>query len=300
MVEKHMLSKYANLVNPEVQYVGGLFPKGRLSLVVAEGSVGKTELLLQASLSVTESRQFIPFLNNYTTADEQVMLIETENRKYDMVSRLLNLNVDLDKYYFPKGINETINFSNSADLLIIKEQLKDFKTGLIIVDSLLGLNIGLDENKEEASKALTYLAQLAEEYQVAVVCTQYLNKTVITNKIKPGNIRGHSSIPQLAQLIWAIDKQDAYVRRLYQVKNNLQNTDNSTYLYLLKDKYIDFIIPKEDETAERKTVKDVRNKIYAQYINESDKEIAVRLHRLEPDQQLNNLVNWVRRRRQKQ
>ena len=290
------LSEYVNDMDNDTQYIGGLFPKGKLSMIVAEGGIGKTELMLHASLGVTAGKSLLPG-NHYVTDQGYVMLIETESRKRDWIRRLVNLEANMSRYYIPKTINDTINGNNKEDIKAIYSDIEARPPELIIVDSLLGFNMGVDENTVAVGPGMCVLADIAEQFNIAVVCTHYLNKTLVNKRISVNNIRGHSTYNQLPQLIWALEKEDTLLRKLYQIKNNLNNLDTTVHKFTVKNNQIVFadIAEQQIETG----TKGVRNKIYADNITKSDKQIALLIQQKEPNQTIYNLINWVKRKRKK-
>lgn len=84
----------------------------------------------------------------------------------------------------------------------------------------------------------------------------------------------------------------------YSLTGDLLNFIKPHLLVQVSKTILDTPLLSESQTK-FKTTKSKRNKVYTDNIYKSDKEIALAIHKLEPDQQLYNLINWVRRKRGK-
>lgn len=290
------MNKYSELEKEEIIYIGGMFPVGRLSCLVGNGGVGKSFTLMLASLSVTDKRLFLPKDDYPLYDDKEVLVIDTENRSRSFYDRLILTEGDTSKYYVPKDFNESVVSTDTKDLDLIEELAKDEKTIMIIIDSLAGFNAGIEENSIESMISVKWLGHIAKKYNKAIVITHFLNKSEISGKINTENIRGHSSIQQFIELIWAIDKEKGSekIKRLYQIKNNIEELDDTIYTFKLTEAEAHFItdIPSNELTGKQKRIK-----LYDENILKSDKEIATIIIEQEPTQQLNNILNWIKRRR---
>lgn len=293
------MTTFRELTRTETYYVGGMFPVGYLSCLVGDGGVGKSFVMMLASMSITSGRRFLPTELEYPLYnDREVMVIDTENRARSFWERLTHLGGDDSKYYTPKNVLDTVAFTDANDILLIEQLAEDDKTDLIIVDSLAGFNPGVEENTTTASLPVKWLGHLAKKHNKAIVITHFLNKQDRPDRISTDNMRGSSGIQQFCELIWAIDKikDSDTVRRIYQIKNNITEIDRTVYTAKLVDGNFEFI---EDIEANELTGKQRRIKIFEDNIDSSDEMIAMLLLQEEPTQQYHNLLNWVRRRRNK-
>jgi RecA-family ATPase len=292
-----MIKDYSEMPVLPTQYVAGMFPIGKVSALIGNGGVGKSFSLLLASMSVTSGYTFLPREDYPIWDDKKVMLIETENRSRTFYDRLVLAGATIENYYVPTDcLTNTICFSDDKDRTSIEEEIQDPETVMVIVDSLAGFNGGIDENTVAASASIKWLGNLAQKYHKAVVISHFLNKTEIASKITTENMRGHSSCQQYIELIWAIDKEKGSekVKRLYQIKNNVSELDDTVYKFKLTNASAEFL--NEPSAAELKG-KALRIKIYESNIQKSDKEIAELIHATEPDSIIYNLIAWVKRRR---
>lgn len=291
------VSVFADMPEQPIEYIGGMFPRGKVSALVANGGVGKSWCVLLASLSVTSGFRFLPREDYPVWDDKKVMLIETENRAKTFYDRLVLAKANIDNYYFPTDcVTNCISYFDKRDRESIEQEIQDPDTVMVIVDSLAGFNGGIDENTISASESIKWLGGLAQKYNKAIVITHFLNKTEINGRITTENMRGHSSCQQYMELIWAIDKErgSEKVKRLYQIKNNITELDDTIYKFRLTDASAEFL---NEPNATDLHGKEKRIKIYEDNIAKSDKEIAELIHKEEPESIIYNLVAWVKRRR---
>jgi RecA-family ATPase len=294
---KSIMVKYTELPREETIYIGGMFPVGKVSAVVANGGVGKSWCVLLASLSITKGVRFLPNEEYPVWNDKDVMVIDTENRAKTFCERVILAGGSLERYYVPgEDICSAITYFDKRDKESIEEEIQDPNTMMVIVDSLAGFNGGIDENTVAASESIKWLGRLAQKYNKAVVLTHFLNKSEVTNRINTENMRGHSSCQQYMELIWAIDKDKGSekIKRLYQIKNNITEIDDTVYRFKLTEASAEFLVT---PTAEETSLKEKRAKIFEANIDKSDKEIAELILIEEPTSYLHNLVAWVKRRR---
>jgi len=167
-----ILSNYSdNIENPT--YVGGLFPKGYLSAVVGESSIGKSLLVLTATMP--GKKHFYPInplkINNY----HQVLLIETESKLPRYVKYLNKLQADLNCYYTPySNTNYLCNFNDEQDRQQIISSIKSIQPEVLIVDSITAFCEG-----EIIPYSLQWLSRLASKYNIAVAITNLLDREIL-------------------------------------------------------------------------------------------------------------------------
>jgi len=280
-------------------YVGGMFPVGKVSALVGNGGVGKSFSVLLASLSITNGQRFLPKDDYPVFDDKDVMVIDTENRAFSFCERVELAGGNLERYYVPaESLCSNISYFDKRDKESIEEEIQDENTLMVIVDSLAGFNGGIDENSIAASESIKWLGSLAQKYNKAIVITHFLNKSEITGRITTENMRGHSSCQQYMELIWAIDKEKGSekIKRLYQIKNNITELDETVYKFKLTDASAEFIL---DSNTNETDTKANRIKIYEENVNKSEREIATLIQATEPESYLHNLIAWVKRYKNK-
>lgn len=298
------LSVLDNMPDLSSEYVGGLFPVGKLSALVGDGGIGKSWSLVGSSLSVTSSKAFLPTSDfEYPISnDYKTLVCETEGRVASYHKRIKLLGGDTSKYYTPKSISEIPIFQNSDDRVCVTNFLsQNTDTRFMIVDSLSAFNL-VDENSCEVLQCLSWLVEVAVRYQIAVVFSQLVNKKELdNNRLAKKNIRGFNGIPQMAEVIWAIDESpyNVKVKRLYQIKNNAEEQITEDFYYKLEQGSITWLEKEIGLSAFQAKKTNTINKLEQRFqIFEANKElktgeIAALLLEQEPDSNLNSLRQWV-------
>ena len=140
--------------------------------------------------------------------------------------------------------------------------------------------------------------EIAERYNAAVVFTQLSNKSETKDgRLTIKSVRGFSGIHQFPEIIWAIDtsdKSDNRKKRLYQVKNNIDQKDNNDYVFILNESKITFT---GEQIENQKTKIDKRLEILRLNPDKTGIEIVKLIRENEPESILNTINTWVIRRR---
>jgi predicted ATP-dependent serine protease len=272
----------------KVEYIGGMFPRGRLSSLVGAGEAGKSFTLIAAAMSISNSKIFLPTNNYIPTNNEGILLIETEGRMSLYAERLKDLGANLNNFTVPVSYDHVCRYSNQIDRKNIEEALEVDKHKLVILDSFSFFS-NVDENTYQVMDCLNWLVDLAVKYNTAVVFTQLVNKsTTNSGKITANSMRGFSGLNQLPQVIWALESIDKQHKRLYQVKNNSKGKDDE-YIIEISDNDVQVV-----ETRKRTTRWDV----YQENKTLPAKKLLELLQENEPDTDKQALNMWIRRQKQ--
>lgn len=276
-----------------VEYIGGLFPKGKLSALVGESGKGKSWVLIAASLTITSNIPFLPTDNYTLKSTDKTLIIETEGRIKEYRKRIEELGGKVDNYLTPSHHSKILGFQNKEDIQLIENVINYDAIEYVIIDSFAGFS-SVDENSYQVLPCLKWLCEIALKYNVAVTFTQLANKGEqkkgrLTNK----SIRGFSGIHQFPELIWGLDvpkTSDDITKRLYQVKNNIEQKDVVDYVFKLDKSTITFT----DEIIEtQKNRMDKRREIRNLNMGKFPQEIAKLIQQVEPEAKLNSLTQWV-------
>lgn len=280
-----------------VDYIGGMFPKGKVSALIGESGKGKGWILPAAALAITASKEFLPTDNYELRNNGKVLIVDTEGRIKTYMERIEALGGRLEDFLIPAQASEILGF-NRSDRNTIEEVIEANQPELVIFDSFAGFS-EVDENSCEVVPCLKWFVQLAVEHGVAVVFTQLANKSELKDgRLTMKSIRGFSGIPQFPEIIWAIDtpdNSDDRKKRIYQIKNNIEQKDNEDYIFTLDQSVITFT---GERIETRKTKIGKRLEILRANPNMTDNEVAKLIrNELEPKAILNTLAQWVGRQR---
>ncbi|MGG6266278.1 AAA family ATPase [Leptolyngbya sp. AN03gr2] len=292
----HRLSDLV-LNDVSVDYVAGMFPRGKVSALIGESGKGKSWVLPAAALTITAGKEFLPTDNYDLKSDRKVLIVDTEGRITAYAGRIQALGGTLENFIVPALASRILGF-NSTDRKLIESVIEENQPDFVIFDSFAGFS-EVDENSYAVVPCLKWFIEIAAKYCVAVTFTQLANKSELKDgRLTMKSIRGFSGIPQFPEIIWAIDtpdNSDERKKRIYQIKNNIEQKDNDDYIFTLDQSVITFT---GEKIEDRKTKKAKRLEVLKANPNASDSEVAQLIREQhEPDAKLNSLAQWVRRER---
>lgn len=167
--------------------VRGVFSRGSVSLCFGKPGAKKTWLLLDAGVHVAAGLEWL----GRVVQQGPVLLIDEESGPRRMRRRLRRL---LDAHQLGRG--QPIHFSALAalnlasdpiDVVALDEQLGQLKPSLVVIDALIDVSGGADENAAgDMQRLMQALRALAEKHQCAIV--------LIHHSGKAGQYRGSSAI----------------------------------------------------------------------------------------------------------
>lgn len=275
-----------------IDYIAGMFPVGRLTMLIGDGSVGKSYICILASLTITSGKEFLPIDSYVITDKEKVLIIETESRIKLFCKRIIESGGNIDNYAVPGEAFYNLEFSSIEDRKIIEDCIKIDNPKLVIVDGFAGFS-SVDENTSAVMPCLKWLAYIAEKYNTAVVITHFINKGELQQgKLYSKSVRGFTGLFQYPQLIWAIDIPNVnkdIVKRLYQIKNNIEQKDKVDYIFKLDNNTAELL-----DNQEFKSKKDKRIELLNNNKNKDIKELVNLLIELEPNTKRDTLYRFVR------
>lgn len=273
-----------------LEYIGGMFPKGKLSMLVADTGKGKSYCLIGASLALTSGISFLPTQDYQVRFDGKVLVTETEGRisAYDERIRLSGGNIN--HYFTAQPPFEIAVFSVEKDKQRIERTIADQGIELWIVDSFSGFS-NVDENTCQVFPCLQWFVSIAQKYNVAVVVTHLVNKSEKESRYTTRSVRGFSGITQFPELIWALDDVGDTTKRLYQIKNNIRGLPSPEYRYTVDPDNPGFNWVTVGEAPKSKI--QVRKQLLADNPDLTPRELAVLLHKQEPQTTLESLYQWA-------
>jgi len=279
-----------------VQYISGMFPRGKLSALVGESGKGKGWVLPAAALTIAASKEFLLTDNYELRSDGRVLLVDTEGRLKTYSQRIIELGGKLENFIVPEKSSRILGF-NSVTQKLIEDVIEVDQPELVIFDSFAGFS-EVDENCYAVKPCLKWFVEIAERYNAAVVFTQLSNKSETKDgRLTIKSVRGFSGIHQFPEIIWAIDtpdKSDDRKKRLYQVKNNIDQKDNNDYVFILNESKITFT---GEQIENQKTKINKRLEILRLNPDKTGIEIVKLIRENEPESILNTINTWVIRRR---
>lgn len=287
--------KYLNLDKEPVDYIAGMFPKGKVSALIGESGKGKGWILPSAALTITDAKPFLPTEDYELKNTGKVLIVDTEGRIKTYAQRIVDLGGSLDNYFTPSNPLNVLGFQSKEDIQLIEKVIEIDKTEFVIFDSFAGFS-AVDENTCAVLPCLKWFVEIALKYNVAVTFTQLANKSELKDgRLTTKSMRGFSGIHQFPEIVWGIDTPDSNndkLKRLYQLKNNIEQKDIEDYVFVLDKSTITFT-DERIETQKSKIAK--RTEILEANADKKPAEIAKLIQEIEPNTSLNTLTQWVKR-----
>lgn len=220
-------------------------PKGLLTVMAADGGVGKTNVALHLAKCAIH-RQPAPDGAALATKSGNVIFVDGENFIRAINERVEVWGMNAGKLYIirrPKREMIDLTESRYQDELI--DACYDLRPDMVIVDSLSTISINGENNVEDLREVLNFLNDVAEAYDCAVVLIHHLRKQSQANIGRPvtmHDLRGSGHLSVIARSIIGlyINTHDPNgPRRMTILKTNL-----CKYPPPLSFRYVDSYNPK--------------------------------------------------------
>ena len=239
---------------------------GKVTMIAGDPGLGKSMLTCALAAHVTTGKCWP--VESHPCPQGEVILVGAEDALDDTVKpRLLAAGADPKKVTAFSMVYETDTegrstprpFSLKDDMHMLAEHLYQHRAcKLIVVDPISAfLGKGTDSNSNSEIRALLHpLSELAEKYQIAVICVSHLNKG-------GGNSATYRVMGSLAfvaaaraSFIVTRDPEDSDKRLFLAGKNNIGN-DSGGYSYTIKEteKEVPYIV--WDDEAENRDASEV-------------------------------------------
>lgn len=224
-LEYHSLSLIELRSRPEPEWIiEGLLPEGEFGVMYGKHSAGKTFLACDAALSIALGR---PFMGRAVKQGQIYYVAAEDNRGVGM--RLGSaadiggvLNAPIRTLVTPPVLRD----KDSQRALM--EELKRFSPlSVVFFDTLASVIPGADENSaKDMSEVIDFCKYISRKTKALVI--------VIHHETKTGGMRGSSSIPAAADVIWEVTNDpDLGIHQLTTEKVKNSNTGESFDFKLL-------------------------------------------------------------------
>jgi len=164
-----------------VEMVGGLCPRGYVSMIFSPPGTGKTWLTLKL---ITDLSSGGSILDGFTTSDPRNVLVFAG----EAGSRMMNLRAKLTGWGYSRDRVKIISLSKAvtSDIEIslsnregthnIKEAIDLFSPDLVIFDSLSSFYEGEENSAKEMKPALRFLSEQADTRNIAILLNHHSRK----------------------------------------------------------------------------------------------------------------------------
>jgi RecA/RadA recombinase len=192
--------------NNVAEVVSGILPKAGVCIVAGEPGTGKTWLVLALARDVATGK---PFLGKFAAEQGSVLVIDEESGKYRLQKRMQKLGVT-ENLPIAFSIMKVINLSDPSWEEPLREVIAQQKPELVVLDSLVRIHRGDENQSTEMAKLFATLTKFREEFGCAFVITHHLRKRVQQSKLNTleQRLRGSSDIAAYADTVLGLDRVD--------------------------------------------------------------------------------------------
>jgi hypothetical protein len=173
---------------PVEWYWSGRIPKGKLTMCDGDPDLGKSVVTMDIAARGSMGRDFP---DGSPCEAGNVLVVNVEDGVEDtIVPRLKAHGADLNRVFIlssiPDGNGRTRLLDVPRDLALLENKVLQRKAKLLIIDPVLTMLGGNANKDQDARKALTPIADMAERTVVAVVGVRHLNKSIGLKAIQRG------------------------------------------------------------------------------------------------------------------
>lgn len=200
-------------------------PRGMLSLLAAEPGVGKTNVALDIANRIIGG-QSAPDNSEFNVLTGNVIYVDAENFLNVIYSRARAWGMDMSKLYpFQPPQGEQLDLNSTDYQETLWDMCYDLQPDLVIIDSLSSVNLKGENNVEDLREVLSFLVDLSEGFNLALVLIHHLRKPKQgQSSITMHDLRGSGHLTAMARSILGLyiqsDDRNG-PRRLKVLKTNL-------------------------------------------------------------------------------
>lgn len=191
---------------PEVEWFWPHWiPKGMLTLLAAAPGVGKTNVALDLARRAIMGLP-APDKSRLQVYTGNVIYVDAENFLNVVYSRAVAWGMALKQFYpFQPEPGQMIDLASHDYQDDLKDMCYDLQPDLLIVDSLSSVNLKGENNIEDLREVLSFMVDLAEAFNLALVLIHHLRKPKQgQNTVTMHDLRGSGHLTAMARSILGV------------------------------------------------------------------------------------------------
>ena len=204
--------------------------KGTSTLITGEPDLGKSQITLSLTAVVTTGGIW-PLGGKRCKEGDVILLSAEDSPEHTIRTRLEANGANLGKVHLLDGIR-TSDSNSECNLFNLKSNLNELESmineiegvSMIVIDPLSAYLAGVDAYKNtEVRSKLTPLSNLAEKYDIAIVCVEHPPKS--SNGRAMTQVGGSIAFVAASRSAYLVSKdpEDEERRLFLKIKNNLSN-----------------------------------------------------------------------------
>lgn len=218
----------------------GWLPQGFNTMLVGDPGVGKSIVALEWVNRVIKGDPWPLEPKDAKRKQRPAIWIETEASQQLLKLRARAFGIDKEKLYLPVIDGDILgqpDISNESHREQILQLVESIEPGLVVLDSLGSSQPGGENRKEDIEPVLQYFAQMARDFDIAVLIVHHLRKMAPNEnpEVSLGRVRGSSAISALCRSVIAITAPTDDVVKLSHVKANLAKKQKAIAVKMVED-----------------------------------------------------------------
>lgn len=195
-----------NPPDPPVPLVNGVISVGTGVLIAGQPNVGKSWMVMDMALAVASGEAW---LDSYPSTQGPVLMIDEEGTQYGQYERfqmLLDGRSNMSAAGLPLNvaIGSGIRLDTDVGITRVRRMLERYKPRLVVIDSLVRMHSGEENNAQNMSKFFDTTKGLMRTYDATFLFTHHVRKPSL-DSADPGDlIRGTTEIRAWPDTIFVI------------------------------------------------------------------------------------------------
>lgn len=231
------LTNYSDIPPRKVSWLWeNRIPLGKITILAGNPGLGKSFISCDLAARVSRGGRFP---DGSVAPQGRVLMLNVEDGPSDTIQpRLVKHGANLDLVVHVGDVGEGIPFTFDRHMSVLRDAFEAFgDVKLLVVDPLSACLGNVDSNKNaEVRRVLSPLSKIADDYGVAVVAVEHLNKNSQSQSVY--RVQGSIGFVGAARSVWGVvkDPRDPEYRIMQVIKQNLAKDTGETGLrYRIED-----------------------------------------------------------------
>lgn len=225
-----------NKIPPLKYVVNNLFPRKFVGIIFSEPNYGKTWLLLDLAISISNGT---PVWENYFTEQQRALLFEGDAPNQLIRERLSALKNKANTEYL-KFVNRydleqdglPLNISSENGQKVFENFVKEFLPDIVIIDTFISFFDGDESRIKDVKIGVDFLRKLAFNYNCSILVSHHSRKRSAgerRKKLDMSDLIGSSGLSRLSSSIYSIIPSEEEVEgKTAGVVTNIKNWSKKT------------------------------------------------------------------------
>lgn len=219
--EVRTLANAYSIRPPTTYIVEGLFPVSSVSIVYGPGGTMKSLILQDLSLCIATGNEWLqPLPHNkdkaktFKVKKSPVLWLDFDNgswrtdNRFEAFGRTYKAKVSDNNLFYISVPSIPFDITKVSNVMDVVDFIKSIAAKFVVIDNLLTISGGKDENASEIGQAMINLRLVAERTGAAIVVIHHSRKEIGRAGGFGDDLRGHSSIRGGIDLAFRVAREE--------------------------------------------------------------------------------------------